>query len=241
MEETLVKEQIETASQEDDAKEESYRKHINFRTEPHILKELAYNDCVYAWLLLHSHFRKDEKHNYIYKNEVHFGNIAAKIHRSRQTVSKRFNALLDSGIIKEYTYLGKKVYKIPYYSDFEELDGETVLQLLVLPFEKQHEELIKVYAYLLKKKRNAKKEGASSFLVSSRELIEMGGRNPKQGGAPYTRMKAVLTILQGAGIIKFKELLATQDEQGKWTGPKMEVYEVNQRASEDWLGLKADK
>lgn len=50
-------------------------KTIPFRTESAFLKKLAYNDCVYAWLLLHSHFNKNERHNYIYKNEFTFKQI----------------------------------------------------------------------------------------------------------------------------------------------------------------------
>ena len=48
------------------------QKSIPFRTEDIILKELAYNDCVYAWLLLHSHYNPEESHNYIYKEEINF-------------------------------------------------------------------------------------------------------------------------------------------------------------------------
>ena len=50
--------------------------HINFRTEEYVLKNLAYSDSVYAWLLLHSHYDKNEKHNYIYKEEFSYIKIA---------------------------------------------------------------------------------------------------------------------------------------------------------------------
>ena len=42
---------------------------INFVNNEQKLKEMAYGDTVYAWLLLHSHYDPDEEHNYIYKNE----------------------------------------------------------------------------------------------------------------------------------------------------------------------------
>ena len=129
--------------------------HINFRTDDYTLRKLAYNDCVYAWLLLNSHYNPQEKHNYIYKEEINYCRIAEQIHRSRQTVSKRFKQLIENGVIHEREYKGKTVYKIPYFNEFEELDGETVFQLLCLPFKEQREELIKTYAYLLKCKREA--------------------------------------------------------------------------------------
>ena len=53
-------------------------------------------------------------------------------------------------------------------------------------------------------------------------------------------MRGILTILQGAGIIKFRTLLAKQNEKGEWVGPQMEVYEINQKASDEWLGIKKD-
>ena len=61
----------------------SIRKHINFRTEDYFLKELVYSDNVYAWLLLHSHYNPEEKHNYIYKEEINYTKIGIMIHKTR--------------------------------------------------------------------------------------------------------------------------------------------------------------
>lgn len=219
---------------------EKIRDHINFRTEEIILKDLAYSDNVYAWLLLHSYYNKEEKYNYIYKENINFARMQTQIHRSRQTISKRFHALIDKGIIREFKYNGKKCYKIPYYKEFEELHGETVFQLLCLPFKDQKEELIKVYAYLLKKKRIMEQESNYSFLCSGTELIEMGGKGANHDAA-FERMRGILTILQGAGIIKFRTLLPQQKEDGSWEGQKMEVYRINKKASDEWLGIKREE
>lgn len=67
---------------------------INFVTNEQKLKEIAYGDTVYAWLLLHSHYDPDEEHNYIYKNEFTYEMIGKDIGRTRQTISKRFKELL---------------------------------------------------------------------------------------------------------------------------------------------------
>ena len=104
---------------------------IPFSVEPDKLKRLAYNDCVYAWLLVHSFENKGEYHCYIYKNSFTFQQIAKDIHRSRQTVSRRFNELLRTednpfGFITEDIYCGEKVYKLPYSNPFQYLHGETV-------------------------------------------------------------------------------------------------------------------
>lgn len=45
---------------------------IPFSVESDKLKRLAYNDCVYAWLLVHSFENKGEHHCYIYKNSFTF-------------------------------------------------------------------------------------------------------------------------------------------------------------------------
>ena len=60
---------------------------INFVTNEQKLKEIAYGDTVYAWLLLHSHYDPDEEHNYIYKNEFTYEMIGKDIGRTRQTIS----------------------------------------------------------------------------------------------------------------------------------------------------------
>lgn len=39
---------------------------INFVVNENKLREMAYGDTIYAWLLLHSHYDETEDHNYIY-------------------------------------------------------------------------------------------------------------------------------------------------------------------------------
>ena len=124
-----------------------------------------------------------------------------------------------------------------YYNWYEELDGETVYQLISLPFKDTREELIKTYAYLLKKKRISIKENKPLFVCSANEIILAFGHHPTNTQT-FERIKFILTILQGAGIIKFRVLLPRQDETGKWIGKQMEVYEVNKKASDEWLGSR---
>ena len=108
---------------------------INFVVNETKLKEMAYGDTVYAWLLLHSHYNPNENHNYIYANEFTFTMIGKDIHRTRQTVSKRFNELLTPTISgKDLLYYDEyhKVYILPNFREFEKLDAETVLNLFWL-------------------------------------------------------------------------------------------------------------
>lgn len=221
-------------------------RNIPFRTDLNFLKKLAYNDCVYAWLLLHSHFNKEERHNYIYKNEFTFKQIASDIHRHRDTVSKRFKELINNGIIYEYEYNRKTVYKMTYFDDFEELDGETVLGLLTLPIKEQREELIKTYAYLLSRKRSQKKtdmgdciDRAPVFYTSANDIIlAFGHSNGHQ--QTFDRIKFNLTVLQGAGIIEFEITPFCHKPDGTFDPSQMRVYRVNKCASKKWLGKEKE-
>lgn len=212
---------------------------IPFTTSSYDLKSLAYNDCVYAWLLVHSFENKDQYHCYIYKNSFTFQQIAKDTHRTRQTVSRRFKEMLitednPGGFIKECEYCGEKAYKLPYSNPFQYLHGETVIKLLNLPLKDQKEELIKTLAYLLEKKKQKELEKSKNFCVSASEIIEAFGHSigNKQ---TYERIRLNLTVLQGAGIIKFKTI-DYDNRQGM--PPQMFVYYVSDegRASDEWLG-----
>lgn len=213
---------------------------IPFTTKTTDLKKLAYNDCVYAWLLVHSYDNKDEYHSYIYKNDFTFQQIAKDTHRTRQTVSRRFKEMLitddnPNGFIKEVVYCGQKAYKLPYTNLFQYLHGETVIKLLNLPLKEQKEELIKTLAYILDKKMQKNNEGSKNFYVTAKEIIEAFGHSIGNRQT-YERIRLNLTVLQGAGIIKFKTI---NYDNRNGMPPQMYVYYVSDegKASDEWLGI----
>lgn len=213
-------------------------KNIYFRTDEQMLKKMAYSDCVYAWLLLHSHYTEGERHNYIYKNEFTFKQIAADLHRHRDTVSKRFKVLIKEGIIFESEYNRKKVYKMTHSNVFEKLHGLTVLRLLTLPIKEQREELIKTYAFLLKRKREAENAGENGFYTSANDIILAFGHS--NGNTQiFDSIRLNLTVLQGAGIIEFEITPFYQRSDGTIDPSQMFVYKVNNKASDKWLGIKS--
>lgn len=220
---------------------------IYFDTRDYTLKKLAYSDNVYAWLLLHSFYKKGERHQYIYKNAFTFKDIAEEIHRNKDTVSKRFKLLIQEEIIEECAYNGKKAYKLPYFSDFETLDGATVLGLLTLPVKDQKEELIKTYAWLLKQKRKALEVSKTEtnkanpvFYCSPNKILEEFGHSTGNNQG-FDRMRLIFTILQGAGIIEYQQTKLTRDATGKIIPPQFMVTQVNMRASNKWLGIEEEK
>lgn len=207
------------------------------------LKEMAYGDTIYAWLLLHSHYDKNEDHNYIYKRDFTYTQIGNDIHKTRQTVSKRFEALLNSNsscaaASKDLIYWdeGSKAYILPSFREFEELDADTVLNLFWLCGSgntKRKEELVKTYAWL---KRQYKKGNKN---ISFEDLIKAFGHS--DGNAQtYSRYKDILTTLQGAGLIKFRTDLNNYRSNNGHFDKTFYIYQVNSKASKEWIDKKED-
>lgn len=212
---------------------------IPFTTRQEDLERLAYNDCVYAWLLAHSFDNKDEMHSYIYKNSFTYQQIARDIHRTRQTVSRRFNELLATpdnphGFIREKKIMGETAYILPYHNPFQYLHSETVVKLLNLPLKDQREELIKTLVYVLDKWKSKGGTSKDNFTITSKEILEYFGHAASHKSS-YERIRLNLTVLQGAGIIKFRTV-----NYNDITGmpPMMYVYYVSPegKASDEWLG-----
>lgn len=213
-------------------------KNIKFVTLEGKLKEMAYNDSIYAWLLLHSHYDETENHNYIYKKDFTFIQIARDIHKTRQTVSRRFEELLSSerNNLKPLIYYDEKneVYLLPNFREFEKLDSDTVLNLFWMYGNggtKKKEELIKVYAWLKKKMKIKEKE------ISLRDLATAFGHS-LGNRETYERYKYIMTTLQGAGLIKFRTALCGDKNLKGHYEKTFYVYQVNDRASQEWIDKK---
>lgn len=209
-------------------------KTINFVTIDQELKDMAYGDSVYAWLLLHSHYDKGEDHNYIYRKDFTFEQIGRDIGRTRQTVSKRFKELLELNNKTERA--GRSFFLIdrgkflilPNFRDFQRLDSDTVLNLFRLGSKTRREELIKTYAWILKKWDSKEKD------LSYTELVDTFGHS-RGNEETYNRYKDILTTLQGAGLIKFRTTLAV-NSGGKFN-KSLHIYSVSRKASQEWLDL----
>lgn len=209
---------------------------INFVVNQTKLKEMAYGDAIYAWLLLHSHYDEAEDHNYIYAKDFSYIEIGRDIHRNRQTVAKRFKELLDSntGLGKDLIYYdaARKVYILPCFREFEKLDADTVLNLFwICGNDKKREEVIKLYAWLKRKFKEKEKE------ISYEDIIQAFGHS--NGNAQtYARYKDILTTLQGAGLVKFRTGLDTYRQKNGTFAKTYYIYQVNDKASQEWLDKK---
>lgn len=218
------------------------QKNIPYRVSYDDFKKLAYKDRVYAWLLAHSYNDPGEYHNYIYRDTFTYAQLGYDIHRTARTVSNHVQKLIDLGYLYEKTIFGKKVFMIPYSNPFEYLDGETVIALLrILPSEKtgSMEDLINTLGYIMAKKREADKIGSTNFELSSREILTAFGHSVGNEES-YKQVRLNLTILQGAGIIKFKTI-NYKDRPGM--PQQMFVYQVSDKgkASLEWLGNQIEE
>lgn len=215
---------------------ETKRNNIYFVTSDKELRDMAYGDTIYAWLLLNSHYDPEEKHNYIYKKDFTYEIIGKDIGKTRQSVSKRFKKLLElneeesrkgrTNLIVEFN----KYYVLPNFKDFQKLDSDTVINLLRLCEKSRREELIKTYAWLLKK---WEKEETTD--ISLKDLIMAFGHS-HGNEQMYNHYKDILTTLQGAGLIKFKT--GTTKSINGWFAKTITIYQVNRKANIDWLDKK---
>ena len=77
-------------------------------------------------------YDENENHNYIYKRDFTYTEIGKDIHRSRQTVSKNFEKLLNSnnGSGKDLIYENQKdgIYILPCFREFEQLSENLIAQ-----------------------------------------------------------------------------------------------------------------
>lgn len=208
---------------------------IKFVTQPKKLIEMAYSDTIYAWLLLHSHYDPDEHHNYIYKKDFTYRQIAKDIGRNEKTVSKRFKELLalsenvGSGRDLIWYDENSKAYILPNFQDFQKLDAQTVLNLFRLSSQQsRREELVKTYAWLRKEFETHHKE------ISYADLIVAFG-HAFGNQSTYDRYKDILTTLQGAGLIKFRTDLDNHRNSKGQFDKTLYVYKVEKKASKEWL------
>lgn len=211
---------------------------ICFVTNEVKLNEMAYSDAIYAWLLLYSHYDPDEHHNYIYRKDFTYEEIGKALGKTRQTISKRLNKLIeeekDSCRPLIYESPDKKKLYLPCFRGFQRLDKQTVLNLFRLcSLAPKREELIKTYAWLRKKNEEGQKE------FSLNDLIDVFGHG-KGNEQTYDRYKDILTTLQGAGLIKFRtDAVQNRTKKGEFT-KTLYIYQVNKKASKEWLDKEVE-
>lgn len=195
------------------------------------LINLFHHDIVYTWLLLHSHFNELEHHNYIYKKEFTIISIARSCGKNRNTVTNHIKKLKEEGYITDCG----DYYLLKHYSNFLYLHGKTLYGLITLQInDEMREGVITAYAYLWnwfntesQYKDNPKLK--SSFNDLGKQFGLKMGHN-----TDYDKMRTIITILCGAGIIDYDIKTMANNALGM---EQIYITKVNWKAPDKWLKL----
>ena len=186
----------------------------NSRQIPKVRKYMSnkkYCDYLYGYLQTISHWDGIIGHpRYVYKDAINFTRIAEDLDKTRQTISKKFKAMIEGDVQNEVSPLiqlsqdGTKYELIYLTGNLAMLVPDETLKILVSTLS---ENTISVYVYLLNRYIA---NGENSFKFTYAELKTAIGLGSKSHGNNY-QIRAILFVLFKLGLLKYKEeFLKTQ-------------------------------
>lgn len=159
-----------------------------------------YNDKVYAWLQVNSHWDSETNIRWLNKKEVSYVNMASDLNISRQTASTRFKRLLDTndGIGLVHFNEEQKRYELCLLqADAAMLIEKFTLRKMMSTF---NENTINTYIYLLSRYiANQEKQ----FEIIIRQVKEAIGLSTKSDGNNYI-VTDILEVLKRLGLVDYK-------------------------------------
>lgn len=203
--------------------------YIKFPADITFLQDINCADKLYTWLLLHSSYDRKKKYYYIYKENVVYSKIGQELHCARQTISKRFKALIGRGVLKECIHNDQESYRFQDWDDSELIDRETLQKLISFTEMTATDNLIIVYVYLLSCYNSNSEDFKTSLTKIIKNLHLAIGHSET-----YERVKNILSILREVGLLIYNVEDRTRNEQGRFTGG-FHVYKVKDTANEEWL------
>lgn len=168
-----------------------------------------YNDKVYAWLQVNSHWDSERNIRWLSKKEVQYTNMAADLNISRQTASTRFKRLLDEGNGIGLVHFNKEDNR--YELCLLQADAAMLIEKLTLRkmMSTFNENTINTYVYLLSRYiANGEKE----FEIVIRQVKEAIGLSSKSDGNNYI-VTDILDVLSKLGLVEYK-LITRSDGNG---------------------------
>lgn len=175
------------------------------------LSNAKYCDLLYGYLQSISK-RDSEKNNcrYIQKQQVNFSSIASILNMSRQTVSKKFKAMLegekDSLPLIKYSQEEKKYYLIDLQASIATLVQHNTLQIMIASLQQR---VLSIYVYLLNRYIAS---GCNQFQYTLEQLKKVVGIGSKSTGNNYI-INSALIILKKLGLLQYR--YQTKKEDGK--------------------------
>lgn len=167
-----------------------------------------YCDILYCYFQNVSTWDGIEGHPRIFtRKDKNFSKISEYLKLSRQTVSKKFNNLMELGLIKEN---GENFELIILEEDIASLIPVNTLKILVSAF---NENAISVYVYLLNRYYAAIHNGQQEFMFTKEQLKGILGFSTSTRSNDYI-IDGILTVLQKVGVIKVE----TRTKVDEYTG-----------------------
>ena len=160
------------------------------------LANVKYCDILYCYFQNISVWDGVEGHpRYFAKKEKNFSKIAVILGKSRQTITKKFNALLDLGLIKETNDCYELII---LQDDLASLIPSTTLRMLVSTM---NENTISIFVYLLNRYYATLANNQQEFMFTKEQLKNIIGISTGTRSNDYI-IDDILTILQKIGLIK---------------------------------------
>lgn len=167
-----------------------------------ILSNARYCDLLYGYL--QSISKRDERKNncrYVLKKDVKFLQIGEMIGMSRQTVSKKFKAMLegqeDSLPLIKFSPEEKKYYLIDLDRSIATLVEHNTLQVMIATLQ---ERVLSVYIYLLNRYIAS---GENEFIYTKEQIKKVLGIGYKSDGNNYI-INSILIVLRKLGLLDFR-------------------------------------
>ena len=187
-----------------------------------IMANAKYCDILYCYFQNISTWDGIQGHPRVFsKRDKNFSKISEYLKISRQTVSKKFNNLVELGLIKE----NKDTYElIILEEDIASLIPINTLKILVSAF---NENAISVYVYLLNRYYATLMNGQQEFIFTKEQLKGILGFSTATRSNDYI-IDGILTVLQKIGVIKVETRTKVEEFSGDVKSYLYLVYATNQ-------------
>jgi DNA-binding Lrp family transcriptional regulator len=187
-----------------------------------IMANAKYCDILYCYFQNISTWDGIQGHPRVFsKRDKNFSKISEYLKISRQTVSKKFNNLVELGLIKE----NKDTYElIILEEDIASLIPINTLKILVSAF---NENAISVYVYLLNRYYATLINGQQEFIFTKEQLKGILGFSTATRSNDYI-IDGILTVLQKIGVIKVETRTKAEEFSGDVKSYLYLVYATNQ-------------
>lgn len=179
------------------------------------LSNAKYCDLLYGYLQSISK-RDPEKNNcrYILKRQISFSSISSVLNMSRQTVSKKFKAMLEgeknSLPLIRYEEQEKKYYLIDLQKSIATLVQHNTLQILISSLQQR---VLSIYVYLLNRYIAS---GCNQFQYTLEQLKKVVGIGYKSTGNNYI-INSALIILKKLGLLQYRYEIVKEENKHEKT------------------------